>query len=241
MDVNNPESEKVFQVMQNKQKITAVIPALNEEKTIKDTITRAKPFCDTILVVLAKRSKDKTNEIARSLGAEIIRDHGKGKGDGMRCAVNEIKDGIIVFIDADGSHIPEDIPQIVEPIMEDKADMVIASRFLGGSEELHGDFGKFLRMLFSMCIAQIMNWRFRTSIMDTQNGFRAITASAAKKLNLTSNHTEIETEMCMKCYKKGFKIVEVPSRELKRKFGDSSISLTRDGPKYMWAVVKNLF
>jgi len=92
-----------------------------------------------------------------------------------------------------------------------------------------------------MCIAQIMNWRFKTSVMDTQNGFRAIKADVIKKLKLTSNHTEIETEMCMKCCKKGFKIVEVPSRELKRKFGKSNISLTRDGFKYIWAVIKNLF
>ena len=62
------------------KKISIVIPALNEEKTIKDTIIRAKPFCDSILVVLAKRSKDKTAEIAKSLGAEIIRDYGKNGG-----------------------------------------------------------------------------------------------------------------------------------------------------------------
>lgn len=226
---------------QMKQKITVVIPAFNEEKTIKKVVTEAKPFCDAIIVALAKKSRDKTGKIAQSLGAGIIRDNGKGKGDGMRCAINEIKDGIVVFIDADGSHVPEDIPKILGPIRRGKADMVIGSRYLGGSEELHGDFDKFLRMFFSMCIAQIMNLRFRASIMDTQNGFRAIKANVAKELNLTSNHTEIETEMCMKCLKKGFKIVEVPSRELKRKFGKSNISLTKDGFKYMWAVIKNLF
>ncbi len=204
-------------------------------------MTRTKPFCDDILVALAKKSRDKTGKIALSLGAAVITDNGKGKGDGMICAINKIKEGIIVFIDADGSHIPEDIPKIIAPIRSGKADMVIGSRYLGGSEELHGDFNKFLRMFFSMCIAQIMNLRFRTSIMDTQNGFRAIKADIAKKLRLTSNHTEIETEMCMKCFKKGFKIVEVPSMELKRKFGESNISLSRDGFKYIWSVIKNLF
>lgn len=232
---------QIRRAFQMKQKITVVIPAFNEEKTIKKVVTGAKPFCDAIIVALAKKSRDKTGKIAQSLGAGIIRDNGKGKGDGMRCAINEIKEGIVVFIDADGSHVPEDIPKILGPIRRGKADMVIGSRYLGGSEELHGDFDKFLRMFFSMCIAQIMNLRFRASIMDTQNGFRAIKANVAKELNLTSNHTEIETEMCMKCLKKGFKIVEVPSRELKRKFGKSNISLTRDGFKYMRALIKNLF
>ena len=164
-----------------------------------------------------------------------------GKGDGMRCAIGIIKDGIIVFIDSDGSHIPSDIPKLVKPIIQGKADMVIGSRFLGGSEELHGDFDKFLRMFFGMCIAQIINWRFNTAIMDTQNGFRTIKAEVAKKLSLTSKHTEIETEMCMKCYKKGFRILEVPSMELKRKFGESNITLTKHGFKYAWTVFKNLF
>tara|TARA_Y100000310_G_C20696421_1_gene826058 strand:- start:4851 stop:5537 length:687 start_codon:yes stop_codon:yes gene_type:complete len=224
-----------------KQKVTVVVPAFNEEKTIKNIIEGVKPFCGTVLVVLAKKSRDKTKEIARSLGVKIIRDHGKGKGDGMRCAINRIKEGVIVFVDADGSHIIKDIPKVVKPIMENKADMVIASRFLGGSEELHGNFSKFLRMFFSMCIAQIINWRFKTEIMDTQNGFRAIKADVAKKLNLTSKHAEIETEMCMKCYKKGFRILEIPSMELSRKYGESSISLWKHGWMYIRAVFRNIF
>ena len=188
----------------SKEKITVVIPAYNEEKLISEIIDRVKPFCDDVIVSLAKRSSDRTGEIARSKGVRIIRDHGQGKGDGMRCAINFIPEGIIVFIDADGSHIPEDIPKLIQPIQNEKFDMVIASRFLGGSEELHGDFNKFMRMFFSMAIAQIINWRFRESIMDTQNGFRAIKTDVAKKLRLISKHTEVETEMDMKCFQKGF-------------------------------------
>ena len=224
-----------------KEKVTVVIPARNEERTISDIIKSVKNYCDNTLVVVSKKSKDRTKDIAKSLGVKVIIDNGLGKGDGMRCAINQINDGIIVFIDADGSHIPEDIPKLVAPIMQGKADMVIASRFLGGSEELHGDLNKSLRMFFSICIAQIINWRFRSSIMDTQNGFRAIDAKAAKKLGLKSNHTEIETEMVMKCLKNKYRILEVPSMELKRRFGESNIRLCRHGWRYLWTVIKNLF
>lgn len=225
-----------------KEGVTAVIPAHNEERTINDIIKSAKKYCNNILVVMSKKSKDKTKEIAKSLGVKVIVDNGLGKGDGVRCAINHVSnDGIIVFMDADGSHIAKDIPKLVKPIIEKKADMVIGSRFLGGSEELHGDFSKFMRMFFSMCIAQIINWRFNATIMDTQNGFRAIRTNIAKKINLTSNHTEIETEMCIKCYKKGYKILEVPSTELKRKFGESNLSLVKHGLKYFWVVAKNIF
>ena len=220
--------------------LTIIIPAYHEAKQIRNIILRSKKFSKNIIVALAKRSKDNTEKIALLTGARVIKDSGGGKGDGMRTAAGSVKDGIIVFIDADGSHIPEDIPKIVKPILEDRADMVIASRFLGGSEELHGDFNKFLRMFFSMCIAQIINWRFKTAIMDTQNGFRAIKTETLKKLNLISKHTEIETEMVMKCFKKNKRILEVPSRELKRKYGVSNLSLKKHGWNHFYTVIRNL-
>jgi len=222
-------------------KLTIVIPAYNEEKTISEIISRAKVFSGNIIVALARKSNDNTEKIAQSYGVKIITDHGKGKGEGIRSAIKHIDNGMIVFVDSDGSHIPEDIPKLVNPIKENRADMVIGSRFLGGSEELHGDFNKFLRMFFSRCIAQIINWRFKTEIMDTQNGFRAIRAETIKELKLNSKHTEIETEMGMKCLKKGKRILEVPSRELKRRYGNSNIILTKHGWRYAWTVLKNLW
>ena len=225
----------------NKHKVTIVIPTYNEEKMIKEVIEKVKPHGDHVLVVSAKKSTDRTAEIARSMGVEVIVDNGKGKGEGMRCAIKHIQEGLIVFIDADGSHIPKDIPSIVAPLQADEADMVIASRFMGGSEELHGDFDKFLRMFFRMGIAQIINWRFNQKIQDTQNGFRAIKADVAKRLKLESNIFDIETEMCMRCFKNKYRILEVPSRELSRRYGESGISLWGMGYIYAWRVFKNLF
>lgn len=223
-----------------KDKVTVVIPAFNEEKTIASIINGARPYCDEILLVSAKRCTDNTRKIAKSLGAKVIIDNGKGKGDGMRLAIRMVKDSIILFIDADGSHKTKDIPKIIKPIKEGKADMVIGSRLLGGSMELHGTFNKFLRMFFSMCINQIINWRFNFNISDSQNGFRAIKASVAKDLKLISNKFDIETEMCMKCLKKGYRVLEVPAMELKRKHGKSGISLLRLGWIYFWRVLINL-
>ena len=222
-------------------KVIGVIPAHNEVKTIKEIIKSVKPYCDSILVVLSKRSSDGTREILDQTKTAYIIDDGKGKGNGLRCAINKISEGIIVFFDADGSHVAKDIPAVVKPIKEGIADMVIASRFMGGSMELHGDFSKFVRMFLAMSIAQIINWRFNTTIGDTQNGFRAIRSDVAKKLELQSNIFDIETEMVMKCYKKGYRIVEVPSRELKRKHGQSGIKIWKMGWVYLWRVIKNLF
>ena len=191
--------------------------------------------------MVSKKSKDRSKEIAERKGTVVLIDNGKGKGEGIRCAVKRIKRDIVVFIDADSSHDPKDIPRIIKPIEDGKAEMVIGSRFLGGSGELHGDFNKFLRMFFSMCIAQTINWRFNKNLMDTQNGYRAMKTAVLKRLRLESVHTEIETELCIKCLKRGYRILEVPSYEGKRIHGMSSLSLWRHGPRYLYVIIKNIF
>ncbi len=160
--------------------ITVIIPTYNEEKTIKQIIIGVKKYCDEILVIGAKRSTDRTLEIAKSLGARTLIDNGKGKGAAMRLSIGEAKGDILVFIDADGSHIAADIPVLVDPIKKETADMVIASRMLGGSEELHGTISQFFRMVFSAIITLIINYRFGVRITDSQNGFRAIKKTLQK-------------------------------------------------------------
>lgn len=221
--------------------ITAVISIYNEEKTIKDIIRSVKKHSDEILVVVAKGSTDRSLDIAKSMGARTLIDNGKGKGAAIRLGIQEAKGDIIVFIDADGSHTADDIPMLVAPIQSKKSDLVVASRMLGGSEELHGTLSEFVRMLFSSIITLIINYRFSIHTTDSQNGFRAIRKSVAKELELKANIFDIETEMVMKTAKKGYKISEVPSRELKRIYGKSRINVMKMGPVYFWRVISNLF
>ena len=227
--------------MKSKIKTTIVIPAFNEERTIKRIIGEVSRYGDDVLVVCAKKSSDDTRRIAESTGVKVVVDNGRGKGDAVRVAIREAKGDILVFFDSDGSHIADDIPKVVAPVLDGSVDMVIASRMLGGSEELHGSFSKFFRLFMSMCIAQIINWRFGKNIADTQNGFRAIKRSVAQSLDLRANGFDVETEMVMKCYKKGYGVVEVPSMEFARVCGKSGINLWTMSGVYVWRVFVNLF
>ncbi len=227
--------------MKSLPKTTAIIPIYNEAKTIKKIILEVQPYVDEVLVVVAKKSSDDGLKIAERSGARTIIDNGLGKGAAMRQAIDAVNNDIILFMDADGSHVSKDIPTILEPIKKGRADMVIASRMLGGSEELHGTISQFFRMVFSAIITLIVNYRFGVRITDSQNGFRAIKKDVAKQLNLKANIFDIETEMTMKCAKKGYRIVEVPGRELNRVYGKSGINVLRMGPVYLWRVIVNLF
>ncbi|MCK5186824.1 MAG: glycosyltransferase family 2 protein, partial [Deltaproteobacteria bacterium] len=176
-----------------------------------------------------------------NLGVKVILDNKKGKGEALRHVVNFVNGNIIVFIDADGSHDPKDIPKLVEPIIKDEADHVSGSRLIGGSSELHGGFDECFRLMGSSFITACINWRFKVKLSESQNGFRAIKTDIIKQLGLEENITTIEQEMIMKTLKNGFRMAEVPSHEYERKKGYSKISLKKVWFRYVYTLVKYLF
>jgi glycosyltransferase involved in cell wall biosynthesis len=220
-------------------KVTVVIPAKNEERSIGKIIRQCQKYADELLVVDG-HSKDGTARVARKSGARVVQDHGLGKGDGLRIGIKEAKGDILVFIDADGSHDPDDIPKLITPIKQGRADMVVGSRGMGGSDELHGDVEKLLRMIGSDIILIGINKKFKVNLTDSQNGYRAIRTSAARALNLVENITTIEQEMTIKCLKKGFPISEAPTHEYARKHGASVIKLRKVWFRYVWTFLKYL-
>ncbi len=226
--------------MEEKTTVSIVISTKNEEASVGKIIESAKPYADEI-IVSDGHSTDRTREIAEKLGVRAILDNGKGKGDAIRCAIPEAKGEIIVFLDADGSGNVEDIPDLVAPIARDEADMVIGSRSRGGSDELHGDLGKLIRVLGSDIILIGINWRFKADLTDSQSGFRAIRTSVAKALGLVEDITTIEQEMTMKCLKQGYRVSEIPSHEFARMHGESRILLRRVWFRYVWSFIKYLF
>jgi dolichol-phosphate hexosyltransferase len=220
--------------------LTIVIPALNESQTIADVISRTKIYSNDIIVIDGN-SSDNTAEIALSLGAKIVKDHGRGKGEAIRTVIPHIKGEITVFIDADGSHDPDDIPALITPIIEDRADHVSASRLTGGSSELHGGFDECFRLMGSSFITACINNRFGVRLSESQNGFRAIKTQVLRSLGLQENITTIEQEMIIKTLKKGFRMGEVPSHEHKRKAGYSKINIRKVAFRYVYSMIKYLY
>lgn len=220
--------------------IAVVIPTLNEEFSLAETIRLSSKYADDILVVDGY-SQDNTTNIARSLKTRVIFDHQKGKGDAIRTAIPHIKKEITVFIDADGSHDPNDIPRLIEPILENKADHVSGSRLMGGSSELHGGFDEFFRLMGSSFITACINYRFKVRLSESQNGFRAIKTDVLRCLDLKENITTIEQEMIIKTLKNGYKMAEVPTHEYRRKAGYSKINIRKFAFRYVYSLVKYLY
>jgi len=223
-----------------RKKITIVIAMLNEEEGLADLLAECRRYAAELITVDG-HSKDRSVEIASKAGALVVYDNGKGKGDAIRSAIPHIGRDITIFMDADWSHDPADIPKLVQPIFANGADHVTGSRLLGGSSELHGGFDEFLRLTGSSLITACIGWRFHQRISDSQNGFRAIKTEVLRKLGLREDITTIEQEMIIKTLKQGYRLAEVPTHEYKRRFKESHIVIRRVWFKYVSSMLKYLF
>jgi len=212
-----------------------IIPAYNEEKTLKNVILGVRKYHPhNIIIVCSPKSKDRTFQIAKEFADNVLIDPGKGKGAALKFAIKAIKAENLVFFDADGSHEPADIPKLIEPLVKNRADMVVASRLRGGSDEFHGSFINFSKVTITHFIQLLINYRWGVDLTDSENGFRAIKRNIAKRLRLKANDFDIEQEMVLKCLKKGFRIVEIPSHEYTRQGGKPKLNVWKSGWKFIW-------
>ena len=221
-------------------KISVIIPTKNEEATLEPILLGCLKHADEVLLIDG-HSTDKTRDIAEKHGVPIHMDRGRGKGDAMKLAITLFTGDIIVYIDADGSHDPDDIPKMVQQIIDGEADMVIGSRFKGGSDELVGNVNQLFRITGSNIITTFINYRWGINLSDTQNGFRALNREAAEALDLQVDGFPIETEMDIQLLQRGFRIGEIPAHEYARKGGESKIKLMQIWHQYPILLIKTWF
>ena len=216
-----------------------VVPARNEEQTLADVLRAIQNMTEDLILVDG-HSTDATVTIAREHGVRVVQDNGRGKGDAVRVGLAAARCPITVFIDADGSHDPRDIPKLVAPIHAGEADLVMGSRMLGGSEELFGSISEVVRLIGSLVISLMINYRYGVRLTDYQNGFRAIRTDVGRTIGLTSNITTIEQEMAMKCLRLGYRVVELPVHEYRRKGGVSKINVLKVAHLYILNLIRGL-
>lgn len=220
-------------------KFCVIIPTKNEEDTIGAVLDDVKRYTENILVVDG-HSDDRTLSIIEEKGVRVVFDNQRGKGDALSVGVANTREDIIVFADADGSHEIPDIPNLVAPIIRGEADLVVGSRMLGGSDELHGTFNKFIRNTGNNFLAVLINKKWKTELTDIENGFRAIRRDVFNRINLESKGFTVEQEMVIRCLKHHFRVIEVASHEYARKSGYSKLR-TVQGFRFLAHFFKEYF
>lgn len=235
-----PRPTRIPKRRPNKATITVIIPTRNEADNLLPVLARAHPHADELLVIDG-HSTDGTRDIAVACGARVIVDDQRGKGAAIRRGIAEAQGDILVFVDADGSHDPADIPALVAPILAGNADHVSGSRMLGGSDELHATLQQFVRLFGSQVITLSINYTLGVRLTDCQNGFRAIRRDVAQQLSLQEEITTIEQEMIIKTVRRGFRLCEVATHEYARANGQSNFRVQDVWHKYLQSLAYYLW
>ena len=184
------------------------IPAFNEEKNIASIIMKLKKVTDHI-IVCNDGSTDMTEEISKKLDVVVI-NHSRNMGYGSAIRsiflkAKELQADILVTFDADGQHRVEDIQSVTQPIIDNKADIVIGSRFLENKSDIP-EYRKFGIKV----ITKITNSSLKEKLTDSQSGFRAYSKNVLKDVTPSESWMGVSTEILIKASNTGHKIAEVP-------------------------------
>jgi glycosyltransferase involved in cell wall biosynthesis len=224
-------------------KVVAAIPCFNTEHFIGDVVSKTRKYVDQVIVI-NDGSRDATTEVARSAGASVLT-HGTNRGYGrsIKSCFNAAKANdadILVILDGDGQHNPDEIPQLLAPILNGEADLVNGSRFLqppqrkdaklrnpqsraripdspprpGNHQPPEADNQQTTipqyRQLGINIITFLYNFGAKTKISDAQSGFRAYSRRLLNAISLTDEGMGISVEVIIEARRRDFTIKEVP-------------------------------
>ncbi len=201
-----PESSGTSQI--SRPRIVVGIPAYNEEQFIGEVVRRARRFADEVIVI-DDGSTDDTAQVAEAAGGLVIKHKARrGAGDATRSCFEAVKAkdaDVLVTLDGDSQHNPDELSALVTSVLRDKADVVIGSRFINGQGNAprHRRFG-----------IAVITWLFNTGsrirVSDAQSCFRAYGKRALSSLNITEHGFGFSVELLEEARQKGFRITEVP-------------------------------
>lgn len=227
-------------------KIAIILPAFNEELTIAGTVEafhRARP--DARIVVVNNNSTDRTAALARetlkklNADGEVIDEFRPGKGNAVRRAFLECDADVYVMADADCTYPAGRLEDLIRPILERRADMVIGDRISGGhyrreNKRTFHNFGNDL-------VKWLVNRLFRAKLSDIMSGYRAFSRTFVKGYPILFEGYQLETDMTLHALDKRFRILEIPIEYADRPSGSfSKLDTFGDGAKVLFAITQIL-
>jgi glycosyltransferase involved in cell wall biosynthesis len=219
--------------------LSIVVPIYNEEHTIGDVIDRLRATLQKNdlkheIIVIDDHSRDTSREISLNKHVMVVslKQH-MGKGYALRTGFRKAKGEIIVTIDSDGSNCPEELPLLLKPLLQDKADLVIGSRFSGNTPTSGKRFNAAGVHIFNLLIQVLTG----AAVSDSQSGYRAMKAAVLENLSLKSGGYEIESEMLVKIARRRFRVKEVHVSFEQRTYGRSALDPIVDGFRILISIL----
>lgn len=208
--------------------VSVIVPFYNEERTLQKVLSQLERLREKMnleIIVVDDGSTDGTAEITNSFRSLTLISHSRnlGKGAAIASGLRHCKGDVIVIQDADFEYLPEEIPNIVQPILENEADVVYGSRFMGKCEGM-----KRSHWIGNILLSLSASLLFRKRITDVMTGHKAFRKCVIESIKLDENGFAIEVDITGRLARNGFKIVEVPITYRHRRKGYSKIKF-KDG------------
>lgn len=211
-----------------------IVPAKNEEKGLANILPLvSRHYPEAEVIVVDDASSDDTPQVALQHGCRLIRHpYSKGNGAAIKTGIMAAKHEIIVCMDADGQHQPEEISKLISMLNEDY-DMVVGARDKKGQAGLHRSFANGFYNIFA-------SWMVGQEVKDLTSGFRAVRAEKFKEfITLLPNKFSYPTTITMSFFRAGYSVGYVPIKALPRAAGTKShINITKDGIRFLIIIFK---
>jgi glycosyltransferase involved in cell wall biosynthesis len=219
-------------------KVSVIIPAKDEEATLGNVLEDLNKVIPTLdgyemeVICVDDHSRDRTAAIARAMGARVVENRRKpGKGNALRAGFEAATGDLLMMMDADYSHRPEDIPAFLSA-MREGIGLVIGSRVFGGSEEY-----THVRALGNVFLSGALGLSVGRYLSDALNGYKLFRRDVFTSFTYTSGTFEIEIEIIANALRKQYRVVEVVSHERARAGGEMKSRVVRHGTRFLMRII----
>jgi glycosyltransferase involved in cell wall biosynthesis len=219
--------------------LSVVMPVYNEIDTIDEIVTRVLAVPMRIeLVVIDDRSTDGTRERLVDLQRQhgftlLLQDVNQGKGAALRRGFATVTGDLVVIQDADLEYSPEEFPELVELIVDGRADVVFGSRFLGR----HRVF-LFTHYLGNRLLTFLTNLLYNTMLTDMETCYKVMRREVLQGMTLWSNGFGIEPELTAKIFKRRYRVYEIPITYAGRTYEEGKKITWKDGVVALWVLLR---
>ncbi len=223
--------------------VSVIIPVYNEKDTIRQVIAKVSSVdIPKEIIVVDDNSTDGTKDILKTIAKDRLRvffhDTNRGKGACLKTAIKHVKGDIVIIQDADLEYEPSEYPNLLKPILEEKADVVYGSRFLGGPHRVLF----FWHYVGNKILTTTSNMLTDLNLTDMETGYKVFKTRVIKSLDLKSERFGFEPEVTAKLAKGRYRIYEVPISYWGRDYSEGKKITWKDGIAAIWHIIKyNIF
>lgn len=227
-------------------KLSIIIPAYNEEKTITEIIKRVKEAevgLEKEIIVVDDASKDNTADILRQLEGvkALILDKNSGKGGALKAGIKEASGEIVIFQDADLEYSPSDYLAVIRPILDKQTKVTNGVRIENRLRESNLITVGILGWIGNHLITWTTNLLYGNNAGEYEGCYKAFDSTLLKSIEVKTNDFDFDNELICKILKKGYTVTDVPIHYYPRGYAEGKKINWRHGFKILWTIVKYRF